>query len=94
MLVGGVEHMGHIPMTHGLDFHPLMAKRVARASGMMGMTVKCCQAIQSPRKQQDEFAGALTRCTSSYHSRRFEQEIVPIAVMTLKVSYKPFAPMK
>ena len=21
-LIGGVEHMGHVPMTHGVDFHP------------------------------------------------------------------------
>ncbi len=22
-LVGGVEHMGHVPMSHGVDFHPV-----------------------------------------------------------------------
>ncbi len=24
-LVGGVEHMGHVPMSHGVDFHPALA---------------------------------------------------------------------
>jgi acetyl-CoA acetyltransferase len=24
-LVGGVEHMGHVPMTHGIDFNPVSA---------------------------------------------------------------------
>ncbi len=34
--VGGVEHMGHVPMNHGVDFHPGMSKHVAKAAGMMG----------------------------------------------------------
>ena len=28
-LIGGVEHMGHVPMNHGVDFHPGMSKHVA-----------------------------------------------------------------
>ena len=30
-LVGGVEHMGHLPMTHGLDINPTGARRTAQA---------------------------------------------------------------
>ena len=26
-IIGGVEHMGHVPMSHGVDFHPGMASR-------------------------------------------------------------------
>ena len=26
-LIGGVEHMGHVPMSHGVDFHPASAAR-------------------------------------------------------------------
>ena len=26
-LVGGVEHMGHVPMSHGVDFHPYEPQR-------------------------------------------------------------------
>ncbi len=29
-LIGGVEHMGHVPMNHGVDFHPGLSKSVAR----------------------------------------------------------------
>ncbi len=29
-IIGGVEHMGHVPMSHGVDFHPGLATRVAR----------------------------------------------------------------
>ena len=32
-LVGGVEHMGHVPMSHGVDFHPGMSRNVAKAAG-------------------------------------------------------------
>ena len=30
-LIGGVEHMGHVPMTHGVDFHPGLGKNIAKA---------------------------------------------------------------
>lgn len=39
-LVGGVEHMGHVPMSHGVDFHPCMSRNVAKAAGMMGLTAE------------------------------------------------------
>ncbi|WP_412098254.1 beta-ketoacyl synthase N-terminal-like domain-containing protein [Citrobacter portucalensis] len=31
-LIGGVEHMGHVPMSHGVDFHPGMSRNVAKAA--------------------------------------------------------------
>ncbi|MGR5279720.1 beta-ketoacyl synthase N-terminal-like domain-containing protein, partial [Vibrio rotiferianus] len=39
-LSGGVEHMGHVPMNHGVGFHPGMSKTVAKAAGMMGLTAE------------------------------------------------------
>ncbi|MHB9001529.1 MAG: thiolase family protein, partial [Thermoanaerobaculia bacterium] len=39
-IVGGVEHMGHVPMTHGLDPNPAMSKYAAKAAGMMGITAE------------------------------------------------------
>ncbi|MCH8538566.1 MAG: acetyl-CoA C-acyltransferase, partial [Alkalimonas sp.] len=30
-LIGGVEHMGHVPMSHGVDFHPGLSTSVAKA---------------------------------------------------------------
>lgn len=29
-LIGGVEHMGHVPMSHGVDFHPGLGRTVAK----------------------------------------------------------------
>jgi len=31
-MIGGVEHMGHVPMDFNIDFHPGISKRAARAS--------------------------------------------------------------
>src|SRR5574342_1332213 len=36
-VVGGVEHMGHVPMTHGLDPNPALTKTTARAARAMGL---------------------------------------------------------
>ena len=56
-MVGGVEHMGHLPMTHGVDFHPGIAKYSAKAAGMMGLTAELlARKFSISRQQQDEFA--------------------------------------
>lgn len=30
ILIGGVEHMGHIPMTHGVDFNPKLRSKLPK----------------------------------------------------------------
>ncbi|GAA3697797.1 acetyl-CoA C-acyltransferase FadA [Oceanisphaera sediminis] len=56
-IVGGVEHMGHVPMNHGVDFHPGLALNVAKASGMMGLTAEMLGRMHHiSREQQDAFA--------------------------------------
>ncbi|RUO81037.1 acetyl-CoA C-acyltransferase FadA [Idiomarina tyrosinivorans] len=55
-IAGGVEHMGHVPMMHGVDFHPGLNKSVARAAGMMGMTAELLgRKFGISREQQDAF---------------------------------------
>ena len=55
-IAGGVEHMGHVPMMHGVDFHPGMNKSVAKASGSMGMTAELLgRKFGISREMQDEF---------------------------------------
>ena len=57
VMVGGVEHMGHIPMTHGVDFHPGLSHSISRASGMMGLTAELlAKQYNISRQQQDIFA--------------------------------------
>ncbi|MGB5854962.1 MAG: acetyl-CoA C-acyltransferase FadA [Oceanisphaera sp.] len=56
-MIGGVEHMGHVPMSHGVDFHPGLALNVAKASGMMGLTAEMLgRMYHVSREQQDAFA--------------------------------------
>lgn len=56
-IIGGVEHMGHIPMTHGVDFHPTLGHRVAKGAGMMGMTAELlARQYEITREEQDQFA--------------------------------------
>ncbi|WP_114787701.1 acetyl-CoA C-acyltransferase FadA [Vibrio tetraodonis] len=78
-LIGGVEHMGHVPMTHGVDFHPGMSKNVAKAAGMMGLTAEMLGKIHNiSREQQDEFAArSHARAHAATVEGRFKNEILP-----------------
>ncbi|MEZ8144204.1 acetyl-CoA C-acyltransferase FadA [Enterovibrio sp. FF113] len=78
-LIGGVEHMGHVPMTHGVDFHPGMSKSVAKAAGMMGLTAEMLGRIHGiSREQQDAFAArSHRRAYAATLEGRFKNEIMP-----------------
>ena len=80
MIIGGVEHMGHVPMNHGVDFHVGLAKSTAKAAGMMGLTAEMLGKMYGiTREQQDAFA---VRSHQLAHqatvSGRFKREILPI----------------
>ena len=56
-IVGGVEHMGHVGMVHGIDLNPKASKYIAKASWMMGVTAEVLSKMHGiSREQQDEFA--------------------------------------
>ncbi|NVJ50627.1 MAG: acetyl-CoA C-acyltransferase FadA [Gammaproteobacteria bacterium] len=77
-LIGGVEHMGHVPMTHGVDFAPQMAKYAAKGSGFMGFTAELLGKMHGiSRQQQDEFAFAShQKAQQATDEGRFKAEIV------------------
>ncbi|NVJ60094.1 MAG: acetyl-CoA C-acyltransferase FadA [Gammaproteobacteria bacterium] len=79
-IIGGVEHMGHVPMTHGVDFAPQMAKYAAKGSGFMGFTAELLGQMHGiSRQQQDEFAYAShQKAHKATVEGRFKAEIVPI----------------
>ena len=55
-IVGGVEHMGHVGMMHGVDPSPKLSKHAAKASGMMGITAELLSKMHGiSRQSQDEF---------------------------------------
>lgn len=78
-LIGGVEHMGHVPMNHGVDFHPGLAKNVAKAAGMMGLTAEMLGKVHGiSREAQDEFAArSHRRAHAATLEGRFKNEILP-----------------
>ena len=56
-VIGGVEHMGHLPNGFGVDANPRLAKHVAKAAGAMGMTAEMLGMMHGiSREAQDEFA--------------------------------------
>jgi acetyl-CoA acyltransferase len=79
-LIGGVEHMGHVSMMHGVDPNPSLSKNAAKASGMMGVTAELLAKMHGiSREQQDEFG-----CRSHQLAHKatlegkFESEIIPM----------------
>jgi len=79
-VVGGVEHMGHLPMTHGLDPNPALSRHVAKASGMMGLTAEAlAQLHHIDRAAQDRFAlRSHQRAYAAMGAGRFQAELVPM----------------
>ena len=77
-VVGGVEHMGHVPMMHGIDFNPASSKYNAKAAGMMGLTAEYLARIHKiDRRRQDEFAvGSHRKAHAATTSGAFKAEIV------------------
>jgi acetyl-CoA acyltransferase len=78
-IIGGVEHMGHVPMNHGVDFAPQLAKYAAKGSGFMGFTAELLGKLHGiSRQQQDEFACAShQKAHQATVEGRFKAEIVP-----------------
>ncbi|MFT4809102.1 MAG: acetyl-CoA acyltransferase [Paraglaciecola sp.] len=77
-MIGGVEHMGHVPMDFNLDFHPGIAKHTAKASGSMGMTAELLGRQNGiSREMQDAFgARSHQRAHQATLEGRWATEIV------------------
>lgn len=79
-IIGGVEHMQHIPMLHGLDINPALSRHVAKASMMMGLTAELLAKMHGiSRERQDEFAArSHQRAHAATVDGRFDNEIIPV----------------
>jgi acetyl-CoA acyltransferase len=79
-MIGGVEHMGHLPMDHGIDPNPRLSKHVAKAAGLMGLTAEALAMLHGvDREQQDQFGlRSQQRAFAAQQSGAFEREIVPV----------------
>jgi len=73
---GGVEHMGHVPMTEGFDINPSYSLNCAMAGMHMGMTAEyLSMAHEVSRAEQDDFA---LRSFELARNADFSDEIIPI----------------
>ncbi len=79
-VVGGVEHMGHVGMMHGVDPNPRLSKYAAKASGMMGLTAEMLGTMHGiSRQAQDEFGvRSHQRAWAATQEGRFNDEIIPM----------------
>ncbi|MDT0593273.1 acetyl-CoA C-acyltransferase FadA [Glaciecola petra] len=79
-MIGGVEHMGHVPMNYNIDFHPGIAKHTAKASGSMGMTAELLGRQNGiSREMQDAFgARSHQKAHEAHLNGGWDNEIVAI----------------
>ncbi len=79
-IIGGVEHMGHVGMMHGIDLNPEASKHYAKASNMMGLTAEMLGRMNGiSREMQDEFGvESHRRAWAATQAGRFKNEIVGI----------------
>ncbi|MBL8829759.1 MAG: thiolase family protein [Planctomycetaceae bacterium] len=79
-VVGGLEHMQHIPMDTIGEINPKLFTRTSRAALMMGITAEfLAQSQNISRAEQDAFAlGSHKRAAAAHDAGEFRGEIVPI----------------
>ena len=79
-VVGGLEHMHHLPMDHGLDLNPKLFRRTSKGALMMGVTAEfLAQTQMISREDQDQFA--LASHQKAAHAQKegeFQREMVPV----------------
>ncbi|MCA9231803.1 MAG: acetyl-CoA C-acyltransferase, partial [Planctomycetales bacterium] len=80
-IVGGLEHMGHIAMTSGVDFNPKLFQVTSKGAMHMGYTAEfLAQSHGLTREMQDQFALAShQKAAAATKAGSFEREIVPVA---------------
>ncbi|WP_151702560.1 acetyl-CoA C-acyltransferase FadA [Nitrincola alkalilacustris] len=79
-MVGGVEHMGHLDILHGIDVNPQMSKQVAKAALMMGVTAEMLGKMNGISREMQDQLGARShqRAHAARLEGRFDNEIVPV----------------
>ncbi len=79
-IIGGVEHMGHVGMMHGIDLNPEASKHYAKASNMMGLTAEMLGRMNGiSREMQDEFGvESHRRAWAATEAGRFKNEIIGV----------------
>ena len=79
-IVGGLEHMLHIPMDQDLDINPKLFQQTSKGALHMGYTAEFLAQTQGiSREEQDQFAlGSHQKATAAYAAGEFHKEIIPV----------------
>lgn len=79
-LVGGVEHLGHLPMMDDVDVNPRMGLNVAKAAGMMGMTAEYLALMHGVSREDQDKMGVRSHqlAHQATIAGKFAKEIIPV----------------
>lgn len=79
-IVGGLEHMGHLPMDLNVDLNPKLFRRTSKGALLMGVTAEFLAQTQGiSREDQDTFAlRSHQRAAAAYNAGQFAAELVPL----------------
>jgi len=79
-LIGGVEHMGHLPMYDSVSINPLLGLSVAKAAGNMGMTAEYLALLHGINRQQMDEFGARSHqlAAKARETGKFHREILAV----------------
>lgn len=79
-VIGGVEHMGHVGMMHGIDINPAASKYYAKASNMMGLTAEMLGMMNGISRQMQDEMGLRShqKAWDATVNGRFKNEIIGI----------------
>lgn len=79
-LIGGVEHMGHLPMYESVSINPLLGLSVAKAAGNMGMTAEYLALLHGINRQQMDEFGARSHqlAAKARDTGKFGREIIAV----------------
>jgi acetyl-CoA acyltransferase len=79
-IVGGLEHMLHIPMDQDIDLNPKMFTRTSKGALLMGVTAEFLAQTQGiSREEQDAFAvRSHQRAAAAHAAGQFKPEIIPV----------------
>jgi acetyl-CoA acyltransferase len=81
-IVGGFEHMHHLPMAQGLDVNPKLYRATSKGAIHMGVTAEFLAQSQGiSRADQDAFAlRSHQRAAEAHRSGEFAAEVIPTFV--------------
>lgn len=79
-VIGGVEHMGHVGMMHGIDLNPAASKYYAKASNMMGLTAEMLGMMNGISREMQDQMGLRShqKAWDATVNGRFKNEIIGI----------------